>query len=56
MLFFFFFIIDSYFLIPAVITQLFNPIVELAIAIAIGMPTKEAKAEMERHPVIIELQ
>ena len=50
--FFFFLIIDLYFLIPAVITQIFNPIVELAIPI--GIPTKEAKAEMETHPVIVE--
>ena len=49
--FFFFLIIDLYFLIPAVITQIFNPIVELAIPI--GIPTKEAKAEMETHPVIV---
>ena len=51
--FFFFLIIDLYFLIPAVITQIFNPIVELAIPI--GIPTKEAKAEMETHPVIVEI-
>ena len=30
-----------------------NPIVELAIAIR--MPTTEAKAEMETHPVIVEI-
>ena len=46
-------LIDLYFLIPAVITQIFNPIVEHAIPI--GMPTKEAKAEMETHPVIVEI-
>ena len=40
------------FLIPAVITQIFNPIVELAIRIEI--PTKEAKAEIETHPAIVE--
>ena len=51
--FFFFLIIDLYFLIPAVITQIFNPIVELAIVI--GIPTKEAQAEMETHPVIVEI-
>ena len=50
--FFFFLIIDLYFLIPAVITQIFNPIVELAIPV--GIPTKEAKAEMETHPVIVD--
>ena len=49
----FFLIIDLYFLIPAVMTQIFNPIVELAIPI--GIPTKGAKAEMEAHPVIVEI-
>ena len=44
MLLFFFLIIDLYFLFPA---QIFNPIVELAIPI--GIPTKEAKAELEIH-------
>ena len=51
--FFFFLIIDLYFLIAAVITQIFNPIVELAIPI--GIPTKEGKAEIETHPVIVEV-
>ena len=51
--FFFFFIFDLNFLIPAVITQIFNPIVELAIPIRIT--TKEAKAEMETHPVMVEI-
>ena len=51
-LFFFFIIIDLYFLIPAVISQIFNPIAELAISI--GMPIKEEKAEMKTHPVIVE--
>ena len=37
---------------PAVITQIFNPIAELVIPIRI--PTKEAKAEMETHPVNVE--
>ena len=50
--FFFFLIIDLYFLIPAVIPQIFNPIAELVIPI--GIPTKEAKAEMETLPVIVE--
>ena len=50
--FFFFLIIDLYFSIPAVIAQIFNPIAELVIPI--GIPTKEAKAEMETHPVIVE--
>ena len=42
-----------YFLIPAVTTQIFNPIAELVISI--GIPTKEAKAEIEMHPVIEEV-
>ena len=50
--FFFFLIIALCFLIPAVITQIFNHIGELVISI--GIRTKEAKAEMETHPVIIE--
>ena len=50
---FFFFIIDLYFLIPAVITQIFNQFAELLIRI--GIPTKEAKADMEMHPVIVEI-
>ena len=49
----FFLIINLYFLITAVITQIFNPIAELAIPI--GIPTKEAKAEIETHPVISEV-
>ena len=53
MILLFFLIIDLYFLISAVITQIFNPIVELVIPI--GMPTKEAKAEMGTHPVIVEI-
>ena len=51
--FFFFLIIDLYFLIPAVITQIFNPIAELVIPY--GIPTKEAKAEMETYPVSVEI-
>ena len=43
--FFVFLIIDLYFLIPAVISQIFNRIAELAIPII--MPSKEAKAEIE---------
>ena len=42
---FFFLIIDLYFLIQAFITQIFNTIAELAIPI--GIPAKEAKAEMK---------
>ena len=41
----FFLFIDLCFLIPVFITQIFNAIGELVIAI--GFPTKEAKAEME---------
>ena len=50
--FFFFLIIDLYFLIPTVIAQIFNPIEELVIPV--GIPTKEAKAEIETHPVIVQ--
>ena len=42
-----------YFLIPAVITQMFNPIAELVIPR--GVPVKEAKSEMETHPVPLEI-
>ena len=48
----FFLIIVLYFLIPAVIAQIFNPIAELVIYV--GIPTEEAKAEMEAHPLIVE--
>ena len=50
--FFFILIVDLYFLIAAVIAQIFNPIVELIIPL--GIPTKEAKAEIETHPVTVE--
>ena len=50
--YFFFFIIDLYFLIPAAIAQIFNPIVERLIPI--GIPIKEGKSEIEIHPVIVE--
>ena len=53
MLFAFFLIIDLYFLIPGVTTQIFNPTPELAIPI--GIPAKEAKAEMETYPVMVEI-
>ena len=43
-LFSFFLIIDLYFLIPAVIAKIYNPIAELVISV--GIPTKETKAEM----------
>ena len=45
-----FLIIDLYFLILAAIEQVFSPIPELVIRISI--PSKEAKSEMEIHPVI----
>ena len=51
--FLFFLIIDICILIPAFITQTFNPIVELAIPKAI--PIKEAKAEIKTYPVIVEI-
>ena len=35
-----------------VITQTFNPVVELAIPI--GIPIQEAKTKMETHPVIVD--
>ena len=49
---FFLLIIHLYFLIPADIAQIFNLIAELVIPI--GIPIKEAKAENEIHPVIVE--
>ena len=52
MLFFFFLIIDLYFLFPTVIAQMSNRISKLVIRIEI--PSKEAKAEIEIHPVIAE--
>ena len=47
--FFFFVFIDLQFLIRAVIAQIFNPTAKLVIPI--GIPSKEAKAEIEIHPV-----
>ena len=49
---FFFLIIDLYFLIPAVIAHIFNPIAELVIPL--GVPIREAKAEIELHLVNVE--
>ena len=43
--FLFFLFIDLNYLVPAVITKHFNPIAETLIAI--GIPPKEAKTEME---------
>ena len=45
--------IDLCLLDSVVITQIFNPIVKLGIPIHIA--TKEAKAEIETHPVIVEI-
>ena len=50
--FFFFLIIELYFLIPAIIAQIFNPIAELIIPI--GIPRKIATAAIEIDPVIVE--
>ena len=48
--FLYFPIIDLYFLIPAVTTQIFKPTAKFRIPI--GIPTKEAKSEKETHPVM----
>ena len=50
--FFFFWIIDQYFLIPTAIAQVFSPIAELIVLIV--MPIKEAKAKLEIYPVVVE--
>ena len=49
---FFFLIIDLYFLIPAAIAQIFNPIAEPVIPTRI--PWKEVKSEIAIHPGISE--
>ena len=49
----FFVIIDLYFLTVALIKQIFNTIAKLETLI--GISTKEAKAEIETHPVIVEI-
>ena len=51
---FFFLIIGLYFLIPPVIAKNFDPIEELVIPI--GTPSKEGKAEIEKHQVIVEVK
>ena len=43
---------DLYFSIPAVIAQIFDPAAEFAMLI--GIATREAKAEIETHPVTVE--
>ena len=52
--FFFFYIIDLCFLIPAIIEQVFNPTEELLMPT--GIPTKETKAETETYPVTAEAE
>ena len=52
LLFAFFFFL--YFLIPAIIVQIFNPIAKIIIPLAIL--TQEAKAEIETHPVTAEIK
>ena len=56
-LFFFFLIIDLYFLIPAAIAQIFNPITELLNPTGMQSSknrSKAAKTEIEIHQVIVE--
>ena len=48
MLFSFFLIIDLHFLIPEVTAKNLNPTAKLVIHI--GIPTKEVKEAMEKHP------
>ena len=50
--FFFFLIIDLYFLIPEVIAQIFNPTAELVITT--GIATNKVNAETETQPVLVE--
>ena len=52
LLIFLFLIINLYFLITAIIAQIFNTIAELVILT--GIAIKEAKAEVEIQPVILE--
>ena len=44
--------IDLYFLIPAVIVQIFNPSAKLVIST--GTPTEKVNAEIETHPLTTE--
>ena len=48
----FFLIIDLFFLSTVVIAQIFIPTAELATPT--GIPTKEAKVEIETHPATVE--
>ena len=50
--FLFFSIIDWYFLIHAVSSLIFNPFTKLVLPI--GIPSKEVKAGIEIHPIIVE--
>ena len=45
-----FLFLNYYFLFPAVIAEIFNPIAELVIPT--GIPIKEENVEIETHPVI----
>ena len=49
---FFFSITDLYFLISAAFAQIFNPVAEFVFPI--GISGREAKAEIEKHPVNVE--
>ena len=52
--FFFFLIIDLYFVIPEVIAQIFNPTAELVMPK--GIPTNEANSEIKTHQVTAEVK
>ena len=54
MFLFLFLILDLYVLIPAIIAQVFNGTAELATPIE--TLNKEAKAEIETHPVVAEAE
>ena len=54
MMFLFFFFNYLLILIPLVIAQISNPVAEFVIPIEI--PNKEAKSEIEIHPVIVEVK
>ena len=51
--FFFFLIVDLHFLISAVIVQI--SILNTELLLSIGIPRKEAKAEIEIHPVTTDI-
>ena len=55
--YFFLFLIIVYlwwFLVPTVITQIFNPVAEILIPVEI--PTKEVKAENNTHSVTVQIK